>query len=45
MLKIVLSRRSIRNFMGFSGLEIHKSKEVSKEENYEKSKVVFLPIF
>lgn len=28
----MLSRRSIRNFMGLSGLEFYKSEEVSKEE-------------
>lgn len=28
----MLSRRSIRNFMGLSGLEFCKSEEVSKEE-------------
>lgn len=34
----MLSRRSIRNFMGLSGLEIYKSEEVSKKENYDESK-------
>lgn len=41
----MLSRRSIRNFMGLSGLEIYKSEEVSKKENEDESRGFYFLIW